>query len=142
MKKKISFIKLCQMIKENRQPKEITVDNLTYRWTGEDYRHGWLEEYLNEYSLSELLEDDEIIEYDEPVLDDIEKEYLGNVLKPFLRQGRVEWVVKHRSKFLRDYINVGLSSPDDVMGFPSFESGEMYQNMETDHRYTPEELGL
>lgn len=37
---------------------------------------------------------------------------------------------------------MNLPSEKDLMTFPSFEKGEMYEGLEPYKNYTPEELGL
>lgn len=86
-------------------------------------------------------------EYKMPVLDEEEKKYLSAVIKPFRD------MVEHISKI--DTYNVGygdgeeifieLCDKDGVRDFfllPWFAKGTMYKGMETDKRYTLEELGL
>ena len=81
------------------------------------------------------------------VLDEVEKAYLGNILKPFLKKYDTIEVVKYRSYFGGvEWIEINLNEDendnDDVIEFPAFETGTMYKGMEKDKKYTVEELGL
>ena len=87
-------------------------------------------------------------EYKEPVLDEEEKKYLSAVIKPFRDQ--VIYIKKidmylGRNKY-DEYILGELSNKDDVVvdtfALPYFPKGSMYKGMETNKKYTLEELGL
>ena len=78
----------------------------------------------------------------EPILDDKEKEYLGNVIKPF--RDSVKYIVKF-NYFNKDFISVQIYNGfEDVenIDFPYFKENTMYKNMEVEKKYTLEELGL
>lgn len=75
-----------------------------------------------------------------PILDDAEKRYLSNVIKPF--RNNVISIKKrtiHNSR--KDYIVIDLYE-DDLTYLPNFETGTMYNGMEINREYTLEELGL
>lgn len=79
-----------------------------------------------------------------PILDEVEKKYLWNIVKPF--KDRVAGIIK-RSYCNYEHIRIkGRSIFDDYNYFitelPDFKKGSMYQNMEIDREYTLEELGL
>ena len=86
-------------------------------------------------------------EYKEDILDEEEKKYLSAVIKPF--RDRVEYI-KKIDMYLGcnkncEYIFGGLGNEDDVVDaflLPYFPKGSMYKGMETDKKYTLEELGL
>lgn len=71
------------------------------------------------------------------ILDDVEKEYLRNVIKPF--KNRVKCIVKISYGY-KEYIIISLSEEEICM--PSFKKNAMYKGMEKRKRYTLEELGL
>lgn len=94
-----------------------------------------------------------IIKIPNPILDDVEKEYLSNIIKPF--RNRVIYIAK--SETVKTYDNpnpkiyecIYIMYKDSTkkrnphyMGFPHFEKGAMYKGMEIDKGYTLEELGL
>ena len=78
------------------------------------------------------------------ILDDAERKYLKNVLKPF--HDEVEYVVKSARHLRRDgtYDNEYLSIEfqDGNFTFPDFDSGKMYVGMEREKKYTLNELGI
>lgn len=80
-----------------------------------------------------------IYKREEPILDDKEKEYLGNVIRPF--RNEVIYIVKkiynHREK---EYIAINLKN--DTIFLPNFKENTMYKNMKINKEYTLEELGL
>lgn len=75
------------------------------------------------------------------ILDAEEKEYLGNVIKPF--RDRVTKIKKFEN--IRDrqkeYITIYIKN-DYAITLPNFKKNTMYQNIELDKMYTLEELGL
>ena len=79
-------------------------------------------------------------EHKEPILDDVEKEYLSNVIKPF--RDRVTSISKDKDRSKGYYIGIALIDSDYVF-LPYFkESAKMYTGMELNHMYSLEELGL
>jgi hypothetical protein len=82
-------------------------------------------------------------EYKEPVLDEKEKEYLENVLKPF--KDRVKYVNKLETYWVDNGEFIFISLGDNIhehISLPCFPKGSMYKGMETGKKYTLEELGL
>ena len=79
-------------------------------------------------------------EYKEPVLDDVEKEYLSAVIKPFRNH-----VTSVRKWFNgTDYqIIISLDNADNLCQLPRFPlSSEMYKGMDSKKWYSLQELGL
>ena len=77
-----------------------------------------------------------------PILDDIERKYLSNVIKPF--RDKVTSVIKYESG-IYEYIAIRYRSIEKHIGtvhFPPFKKGTMYRGMDTNISYVPEELGL
>ena len=79
-------------------------------------------------------------EYKEPVLDDVEKEYLSAVIKPF--RNHVTSVRKWFNGI--DYqIIISLDHSDNLCQLPRFPlSSEMYKGMDSKKWYSLQELGL
>lgn len=81
-----------------------------------------------------------------PILDDAEKRYLKNVLRPF--KDRVKSICVFRTLDFEEYKQVALlikiaeSDNDRSLIFPYFTSGTMYKGMKLDKYYTLEELGI
>lgn len=76
---------------------------------------------------------------EEPILDDIEKEYLSIVIRPF--REKVKRIIKildscNNTAFILIQLN------DDYISLPDFKENTMYKNMEANKKYTLEELGL
>ena len=79
-------------------------------------------------------------EYKEPILDDVEREYLSAVIKPF--RNEVENIEKMEVDDETDRICIGIygSTLNDIF-LPPFDKGTMYRGMEY-NVYTLEELDL
>ena len=77
-------------------------------------------------------------EYKDPILDDVEREYLSAVIKPFRK--KISYIRKSKV-FRKKYIKIVLCDCD-TMHFPYLANDEMYKGMELDRNYTLEELGL
>jgi hypothetical protein len=120
--------------------------NFEYYIAGDKAKEGW-EAFLKASPLSKagqtidkynnwLLE-----EHEEPILDDIEKEYLSNVIKPF--RNRVSSIAKVKDINKMYYIDIQLDDGDDFCFLPYFKpSAKMYEGMEVNHKYTLKELNL
>lgn len=84
------------------------------------------------------------------ILDSKEKKYLSEVIRPFRKE--VKAIRKQQDPADpagKEYIQIclekdrmNLPREKDLMTFPSFEKGEMYEGLEPYKNYTPEELGL
>lgn len=82
----------------------------------------------------------EIIKEPKPILDETEKRYLSNVIKPF--RDKVSHICKRESANTgMEWIQVGIKE-DVNLDFPNFEKGTMYKGMELDKEYSLEDLGL
>lgn len=77
-------------------------------------------------------------EYEEPVLDEVERKYLSDVIKPFGH--RVSYIVK-RQNGSGYYIAIILNN-FDVMNLPYFTRNTMYKGMKVGRQYKLRELGL
>ena len=78
------------------------------------------------------------------ILDDVEKQYLKGVIKPF--RNRVKYIGKSPIMHLigdpDNYIWIKFTDGSDDMKFPVFPEDNMYKGMKTNCWYTLEELGL
>ena len=89
-------------------------------------------------------------EYKPEILDKVEKKYLREVIRPFRKE--VKAIKKQEDpadpagkEYIQIYLEkdrMNLPSETDLMTFPSFEKGEMYEGLDPYKNYTPEELGL
>lgn len=78
-------------------------------------------------------------EYKADVLDDIEKNYLSNIIRPF--RNKVEYISKERGSIDRYYIMIKLQN--DCVCLPCFRRKTgMYKGMDAKTKYTLEELDL
>ena len=79
-------------------------------------------------------------EYKEPVLDDVEREYLSAAIKPFRKM--IAYIVKAQDfDDGKQCIRIILQNGDG-MHFPYLYDDAMYKGMEVNKEYTLEELGL
>lgn len=79
-------------------------------------------------------------EYKEPVLDDVEREYLSATIKPFRKM--IAYIVKAQDfDDGKQCIRIILQNGDG-MHFPYLYDDAMYKGMEVNKEYTLEELGL
>lgn len=72
------------------------------------------------------------------ILDETEKKYLNNVIKPF--REKVTSIQKDGNR-LREYIKICIKH-DANIGLPDFETDTMYKGMKIYKQYTLSELGL
>ena len=84
-------------------------------------------------------------EYKEAVLDELEKEYLLNIIKPFYQ--KVLSIVKLNDiqNKNKEYISIIVEEYNDTkceITFPYFDKNTMYKNMKRSKKYTLKELGL
>ena len=87
----------------------------------------------------------EIVKKAKSILDDIEKKYLGNIIKPFRKKNiiTIRKIQNYNYEFIEIviYSNVeGVSC--EVISFPYFNKGKMYKGIEINKEYTLKELGL
>ena len=80
-------------------------------------------------------------EYKEPILDDAERKYLSEVIRPFRK--RVSYICKMigGSNNDKEYILISMKGNDNSF-LPDFPSNTMYKGMQCMKNYTLEELGL
>ena len=82
-------------------------------------------------------------EYKEPILDEVEREYLSAVCRPY----KVETICKESTlnndgQWLYIRIDNVILGGCEYIHLPSFEDNNMYKGMEVKKRYTPQELGI
>lgn len=86
------------------------------------------------------------LEIKKPILNDSEKDYLENILRPF--KDRIVYVEKIKAGDLNyEYIGFKIiyedhRYPDNWCYLPYFRKGTMYKNMEPDKHYSLDELEL
>lgn len=95
--------------------------------------------------LGELLTGEmRITKISKPILDDVEKEYLSAVIKPF--RDRTISIRKYRynqDEYIGLYVKYYAETDDcEMITLPLFKKGTMYKGMELKKEYTLEELGI
>ena len=79
-------------------------------------------------------------EYKEPILDDVEKEYLSAVIKPFRK--KISCIRKSKDpRKGKNYIKIEFCDGDHMF-FPNLSNDAMYKGMEVNKEYSLKELGL
>lgn len=73
------------------------------------------------------------------ILDEVEKEYLHAVIKPFKKI--IIGIVVNDILIGEPYLSIKVRGNDEIT-FPCFKKGTMYKNMKTNREYTLKELGL
>lgn len=80
-----------------------------------------------------------MFERKEEILDEVEKKYLADVVRPF--RSKVRSVYKMASICSnKEFINIQLRDENFIL--PYFKKGTMYKEMQTGKRYTLEKLGI
>lgn len=84
-------------------------------------------------------------EYVEPILDDTEKQYLENFIRPF--KDRVRSIAKRQCLDIYAYIQLRIETPyfsseNEIINLPLFVRNKMYQHMTYEKKYTLKDLGL
>lgn len=75
----------------------------------------------------------------EEILDEVEKKYLANVIKPF--RHKIKSIMKRSEYGSLCYIKICIKNGDAAY-FPCFKENSMYKGMEPNREYTLKELGL
>lgn len=78
-----------------------------------------------------------VFERKEEILDETEKRYLANIIKPFRK--KVRYIIKLKSD-IDEYLTIALQ--DQYIHLPFFQKGTMYKGMKEEKEYTLKELGL
>ena len=151
MTKIITFYELLTMMKNGTAPRKIYVlasgkkhyyerqcENDYYATDGEEPLMSLISKH--ELTLGAFLKR-EYVHYEEPVLNEVEKKYLETALRPFRK--RIISIEKTALLNNKCYLRVMLDNMlGDIMTFPYFKQGEMYNGMEYDKQYSLKELGL
>lgn len=86
-----------------------------------------------------LTGDWDVVKLPKQILDDVEKKYLSNIIKPF--RDRIDYIAKVNFSNTREYIFIKMKNYEKI-SLPSFIAGTMYKGMENDKDYTLKDLGL
>lgn len=85
----------------------------------------------------DIVEENKLKKY-KPILDNTEKRYLENVIRPF--KDKIKYLVKSEA-LNGEYIGFGLNNHDNF-GLPNFKKKTMYKGMKKEKKYTLKQLGL
>ena len=116
-------------------------DDIAESWLEGSAHHDIAEAWLESSLLYDILKG-KFTMIKKPILDEVEKEYLSSIIKPFRK--RVEFIVK-RSVQQYEYIEIAYRELNTIIGnafFPLFAENTMYKNMKINKEYTLDELGL
>lgn len=80
--------------------------------------------------------------YKEPILEEDERNYLSNVIRPFKENVCTVYKRKFYSYSGLTYEYIVVKLRNDKWGFPKFVEGTMYKGMEVNKEYSLKELGL
>nr|DAF80537.1 MAG TPA: hypothetical protein [Caudoviricetes sp.] len=112
--------------------KKVDLDNLYYN-----------EHYCRYFNFTGYSDREETVIIEENILDEKEKEYLSNVIKPFRK--RIKYISVDKcidDCVIRITLQHYSKNYDDNILLPDFKNGSMYKRMEIDKQYTLKELGL
>ena len=83
---------------------------------------------------------EEVFERKEEILDETEKKYLTEVIRPFRK--RIQFIQKRKEiTEINPYIRI-VCEDNDKLVFPYITDNSMYKGMEVNKKYTLKELGL
>lgn len=84
-----------------------------------------------------------VVKLPKPILDEAEKRYLSNIIKPFIKT--IKYIIKNKKIVMVMNILVLHTMIVQVRGalnFPDFKPGAMYRGMKIARPYTLKQLGL
>lgn len=100
-------------------------------------------DYLNQGRIIKIEEPEykTVYECKPEILDEAEKRYLSNVIRPF--RDKVKNIIKTKSNALKDkeYIIIRIINGNNIP-LPYFDKNTMYKDMRLDKEYTLKELGI
>lgn len=101
------------------------------------------EHYCRYFDFTGYYYREETVRIEEDILDEKEKEYLSNVIKPFRKRVKYIFVNKYSDDcIIRIILTHYSKNHDDTIVLPDFKNGSMYKGMEIGKQYTLKELGL
>lgn len=98
-----------------------------------------IEYNMDYYGTKKSLVDWLLQDYKEPILDEGERKYLSDVIRPF--RNKIDTISKFNTFDDRQYIYIGMKDRR-WSNLPCFPKGTMYKGMKDGRHYSLEELGL
>ena len=98
-----------------------------------------IEYNMDYYGTKKSLVDWLLQDYKEPILDEVERKYLSDVIRPF--RNKIDTISKFNTFDDRQYIYIGMKDRR-WSNLPCFPKGTMYKGMEDGKHYSLKELGL
>ena len=98
------------------------------------------EEEYNIVKVERPVKYETVFERKEEILDEVEKRYLTEVIRPFRK--RIQFIQKRKEIMgINPYLRIVFEDNDELI-FPHITDNSMYKGMEVNERYTLKELGL
>ena len=128
---------------------EFKIDGLSYKYKLSNYGLMCWSNNLQRWYITSIIGElltgvKQIIKLPKPILDDIEKKYLGNIIKPF--RNRIISIRKYKynqDEYIGIYVKYYAETDEsEMITLPLFKEGTMYKGIELKKYYTLEELGL
>lgn len=114
-------------------------NNLKFQFTKEAFVQSMGDVWITSVAIMNVLEGNrKLIKLPKSILDEKEKEYLSNVIRPF--RDDVKCIIKYSVDYV-EWITICMKTCHD-MDFPIFSVGTMYKGLELNKEYSLEELGL
>ena len=109
-----------------------------------DFRNDLTNKNGKEYDIVKIerpVKYETVFERKEEILDEAEKKYLADVVRPF--KNKVQYIVKYDNplRTKKEYLRIKLIN-DGEMNFPDFKKDSMYKGMKEGKKYTLKKLGL
>ena len=117
-------------------------DNMRFKFTRSAFLQscgdGW---WSSSNSIMNVLEGyRKLIKLQKPILDEVEKDYLSYVIKPF--RNRIKYFYKWACADCDTEIIMAVCKDHSYLGFPPFKKNAMYKGMVPNKKYTLDDLGL
>lgn len=129
--------------KKRTVSKGFLVDNfgaISLTYFTEDLKDVYGEEEYDIVKVERPVKYETVFEREEEILDEIEKRYLTEVIRPFRK--RIQFIQKKKEiKEINPYIRI-VCEDNDKLVFPYITDNSMYKGMEVNKKYTLKELGL
>lgn len=143
MKKTMSVGDLLNEIAKGTQPKKVKITSndvvQTCVWSKPFRKYKCCDKPMT-MAISELAAN-ALVEYEAPVLDEVEKKYLSAVIKPFRHRVKSIYKYKIGRGNKRESLCIQMTGYDSF-DLPTFPKETMYKGMESNREYTPDDLGI